>query len=166
MDEIIFEWDPVKADLNYTKHKVTFDEAKSVFYDENAILIADPDHSSMDEDRFIMLGLSSELHMLVVCHCYRKMTEFVSFRPEKLIRLKPHNMEDDNMRDHYDFSNGIKNPYADKLKKQITIRLDDTVIDYFKNMAEETGMPYQNIINYYLLDCVKEKKHLELAFSK
>ena len=61
------------------------------------------------------------------------------------------------MRDHYDFSNGIKNPYADRLKKQITIRLDDQVIEYFKNMAEETGMPYQNIINYYLLDCVKEK---------
>ena len=45
---------------------------KSVLYDENAILIADPDHSSMDEDRFVMLGLSSELHMLVVCHCYRE----------------------------------------------------------------------------------------------
>ena len=72
MDEIIFEWDPVKAELNYTKHKVTFEEAKSVFYDENAILIADPDHSSLDEDRFIMLGLSSELHMLVVCHCYKE----------------------------------------------------------------------------------------------
>ena len=51
------------------------------------------------------------------------------------------------MRDDYDFSNGIKNPYADKLKKQITIRLDDEVVNYFKNMAEETGMPYQNIIN-------------------
>ena len=49
---------------------------------------------------------------------------------------------------------------------QPTIRLDEQVIDYFKNMAEETGMPYQNIINYYLLDCVKEKKHLEVAFSK
>ena len=72
MNEIIFEWDPVKAELNYTKHKVTFEEAKNVFYDENAILIADPDHSSMDEDRFIMLGLSSELHMLVVCHCYKE----------------------------------------------------------------------------------------------
>ena len=72
MNEIIFEWDPAKAELNYTKHKVTFEEAKSVFYDENAILIADPDHSSMEEDRFIMLGLSSELHMLVVCHCYRE----------------------------------------------------------------------------------------------
>ena len=70
------------------------------------------------------------------------------------------------MRDDYDFSNGIKNPYADKLKKQITIRLDDEVINYFKNMAEETGMPYQNIINYYLKDCVKEKKQLEIAFQK
>ena len=68
------------------------------------------------------------------------------------------------MRDDYDFSNGIKNPYADKLKKQITIRLDDEVVNYFKNMAEETGMSYQNIINYYLKDCVKEKRHLEVTF--
>ncbi len=46
---------------------------------------------------------------------------------------------------------------------KITIRLDDEVINYFKNMAEETGMPYQNIINYYLKDCVKEKRHLEVV---
>ncbi|WP_277056504.1 BrnA antitoxin family protein [Treponema socranskii] len=70
------------------------------------------------------------------------------------------------MRSHYDFSKGIKNPYADTLKKQITIRLDDSVIDYFKDMAKKTGMSYQNIINYYLLDCVKEKRRLELTFSK
>ena len=70
------------------------------------------------------------------------------------------------MRADYDFSNGIKNPYADKLKKQITIRLDDEVVNYFKNMAEETGMPYQNIINYYLKECVKERRHLEVAFPK
>ena len=70
------------------------------------------------------------------------------------------------MRSHYDFSKGIKNPYTDTLKKQITIRLDDSVIDYFKNMAKKTGIPYQNIINYYLLDCVKEKRQLELTFSK
>ena len=58
--------------LNCAKHKVTFEEAKTVFYDENAVLIADPDHSNIDEDRFIMLGLSSEMHMLLVCHCYRE----------------------------------------------------------------------------------------------
>ena len=72
MDEILFEWDPLKSDLNYAKHKVTFDEAKTVFYDENAILIADPDHSNRAEDRFIILGLSTELHMLLVCHCYKE----------------------------------------------------------------------------------------------
>ena len=70
------------------------------------------------------------------------------------------------MREHYDFSNGIKNPYADRLKKQITICLDDEVVDYFKNMEKEIGVPYQNIINFYLKDCVKEKRHLEVTFSK
>ena len=63
------------------------------------------------------------------------------------------------MRYDYDLTNAIKNPYSDKLKKQITIRLDDNaVISYFKEMADQTGMPYQNIINYYLLDCVKNNK--------
>ena len=69
------------------------------------------------------------------------------------------------MRDDYDFTNTIKNPYSDRLKKQITIRLDDTVIAYFKEMADQTGMPYQNIINYYLLDCVKNNKKMKISFS-
>ena len=69
------------------------------------------------------------------------------------------------MRDNYDFTNAIKNPYSDRLKKQITIRLDDTVIAYFKEMADQTGMPYQNIINYYLLDCVKNNKQMKISFS-
>ena len=62
------------------------------------------------------------------------------------------------MREHYDFSHCIKNPYADRLKKQITIRLDDEVINYFKQMAEESGIPYQNLINFYLRNCGEEKK--------
>lgn len=69
------------------------------------------------------------------------------------------------MRDDYDFTNTIKNPYSDRLKKQITIRLDDAVIAYFKEMADQTGMPYQNIINYYLLDCVKNHKQMKISFS-
>ena len=68
------------------------------------------------------------------------------------------------MRDDYDFTSAIKNPYSDRLKKQITIRLDDTVIAYFKEMADQTGMPYQNIINYYLLDCVKNNKKMKISF--
>ncbi len=68
------------------------------------------------------------------------------------------------MRDDYDFTNAIKNPYSDRLKKQITIRLDDNaVISYFKEMADQTGMPYQNIINYYLLDCVKNNKKMKIS---
>ena len=72
MAEIKFEWDPIKADLNFVKHGVSFEEAQTVFYDEKAILIADPEHSDLDEDRFLLLGESSELHLLIVCHCYRE----------------------------------------------------------------------------------------------
>ena len=70
------------------------------------------------------------------------------------------------MRYDYDLTNAIKNPYSDRLKKQITIRLDDNaVISYFKEMADQTGMPYQNIMNYYLLDCVKNNKQMKISFS-
>jgi uncharacterized DUF497 family protein len=65
-----FEWDEAKASANLKKHGVSFDEAKSSFYDERAKLINDPDHAE-NEDRFILLGLSSALKVLVVCHCYR-----------------------------------------------------------------------------------------------
>lgn len=70
MSTLRFEWDNSKATANEKKHGVTFDEARSVFFDERARLIDDPDHSG-DEDRFILLGLSSTLRVLIVCHCYR-----------------------------------------------------------------------------------------------
>ena len=70
MRALRFEWDERKAVANLKKHGVSFEEAKSVFYDERAKLIDDPDHS-VDEDRFILFGLSSALKVLVVCHCYR-----------------------------------------------------------------------------------------------
>ena len=62
------------------------------------------------------------------------------------------------MRKEYDFTNAIKNPYAAKLRKQITIRLDETVISYFKNLAAEFDLPYQNLINLYLKECSAEKR--------
>lgn len=71
MDELHFEWDPVKAAANLKKHGIGFVEAKSVFADERAKIIPDPDHSDC-EDRFILLGLSLNLRLLVVCHCYRE----------------------------------------------------------------------------------------------
>lgn len=70
MDDIRFEWDLAKARENVRKHGVSFDEARTAFADEQAILLDDPDHSS-DEDRFALLGLSAPLRMLVVAHCYR-----------------------------------------------------------------------------------------------
>jgi uncharacterized protein len=70
MSKLNFEWDEHKARLNASKHGITFEEARSVFRDDRALLIDDPDHSE-DEDRFVMMGLSSSLKLLVVCHCYR-----------------------------------------------------------------------------------------------
>ena len=70
MKELKFNWDKNKATKNFVKHKVSFEEAQSVFDDDNARLIFDPDHSE-DEDRFILLGLSYSLKVLVVVHCYK-----------------------------------------------------------------------------------------------
>ena len=70
MSTLSFEWDERKAQANAKKHSVSFDEAKSVFVDEQAKRIGDPDHSEYEE-RFVLLGLSSVLRLLLVCHCYR-----------------------------------------------------------------------------------------------
>jgi len=71
MTDIQFEWDEEKSRENKRKHRVSFEEAQTAFLDENAIRFFDPDHSQ-DEDRFIMLGMSFTLRVLVVCHCYRE----------------------------------------------------------------------------------------------
>ena len=65
-----FEWDERKAQINREKHGVGFREARTVFYDEHGLMIADPDHSDF-EDRFLLLGRSEGLRLLIVCHCYR-----------------------------------------------------------------------------------------------
>jgi uncharacterized protein len=78
MDFLNFVWDENKNRKNIISHVVSFEEAKTVFFDPNAKVIYDPDHSK-DEDRFIILGLSKLLNILVVCHCYRE--------SEKTIRI-------------------------------------------------------------------------------
>ena len=75
MNYIHFDWDERKNRENQRKHKISFEEAQTVFLDENAIRYFDPDHSE-NEDRFLMLGMSFTLRVLVVCHCY-KAEEFV-----------------------------------------------------------------------------------------
>lgn len=74
----------------------------------------------------------------------------------------------DAMKAEYDFSKmkGRKNPYASKLKKQVTIRMGEDVIAYFKAMSEETGIPYQSLINLYLRDCVAKNRKLDVNWVK
>ena len=69
------------------------------------------------------------------------------------------------MRDEYDFSDGKPNPYAKKLKKQITIRIDEPTVDYFKALAESKGIPYQSLINLYLRDCADNRRELDLSWK-
>ena len=69
------------------------------------------------------------------------------------------------MRKQYDFSNSKPNPYIQKLKKQITIRIDEDTIEYFKDMSEEKGIPYQSLINLYLRDCAQENRDLKLQWQ-
>ena len=69
MGDLRFTWDKKKAESNLRKHGVSFDEGKSIFFDRNARIIFDPEHSD-EEDRFILMGLSFSLRLIVVCHCY------------------------------------------------------------------------------------------------
>ncbi len=85
MDEIEFSWDARKAKQNLQKHKVSFEEAKTVFYDVKAIEFFDPDHSR-SEDRFLMLGISWRLRVIVVCHCLRKGPEIRIISARKATR--------------------------------------------------------------------------------
>jgi uncharacterized DUF497 family protein len=86
-----FTWDERKDAVNRQKHGISFDEARTVFYDEHARLIADPDHSD-DEDRFIILGHSEQSRLLVVCHCYRESDSVIRIiSARKATRHEAHN---------------------------------------------------------------------------
>ena len=76
MTRLTFTWDERKSHENERKHGVSFEEAQSVFFDERALLFFDPDHSR-DEDRFLLLGRSHRLRILLVCHCFRESEEMI-----------------------------------------------------------------------------------------
>ena len=69
------------------------------------------------------------------------------------------------MKEEYDFTKAKKNPYAKKLRQQVTINLDSSVIDYFKEMSTSSGIPYQTLINLYLSDCVKSRRQLNISWQ-
>jgi|SRR5512133_3329532 uncharacterized DUF497 family protein len=86
-DELRFEWDSRKAAQNRRKHGVSFEEAQTVFLDERALLIVDPEHSD-EEERLLLLGLSSPYRILVVCHCYRRADVIRIISARKASRLE------------------------------------------------------------------------------
>ena len=69
------------------------------------------------------------------------------------------------MKKHYDFSKSERNPYLSKAKKQLTIRLDEDTIKYFKSLAQQNGIPYQNLINLYLRECAESEKKLTMRWG-
>ncbi len=69
------------------------------------------------------------------------------------------------MKKSYDFSKGKKNPYAKRLKKQVTIRLDEGTLEYFKGLSDDTGIPYQTLINLFLRDCAQTKKRPSMKWK-
>ncbi len=158
MAGLVFEWDSRKAALNQKKHGVSFEEAESAFLDEGARIIDDPDHSE-EEDRFILLGFSLPGRCLVVIHCYRESDAVIRIiSARRATSAERSRLLEVQMRKEYDFSKSRKSPYANRLKRQITIRLDTAAVDYFKQMATELGMPYQNLINLFLRDCAAQKR--------
>lgn len=70
------------------------------------------------------------------------------------------------MKRKYDFSKSVKNPYLKKPKKQLTIRLDEDTIEYFRGLSDDSGIPYQSLINLYLRDCAAEKKKLHMKWDR
>jgi uncharacterized protein (DUF4415 family) len=92
-------------------------------------------------------------------------TPYESSRPVRQAALSGVNTRASDMRDNYDFSKSKKNPYASKLKKQITIRLDEDTIAYFKALAEQKGIPYQSLINLYLRDCAEQSRDLKIKWA-
>jgi len=92
MSELHFEWDSRKDAFNRRKHKITFEEASTVFLDQNAHLYYDPDHSE-DEDRYLIHGMSRTLRVLIVCYCYRKY--------DKIIRIISARQADKEETQHY-----------------------------------------------------------------
>ena len=134
MADLRFEWDPRKASANETKHGVSFDEASTVFRDQNGWIYYDPDHLPPES---------------------RQGRDTILFR-ETII-----------MRRHYDFSTlkGRRNPFAKRLKKQISIRIGIDTLEYFKNMSRETGVPYQNLIDSYLADCADKNRKLRMKWG-
>jgi len=156
-----FEWDESKNQENIKKHGISFKEAISVFDDDDALTIYDALHSET-EDRFLLIGFSAKQNLLVVCHCYRlNVTVVIIISARKATKTEENNMyevDGETYLEAADFKNAKKNKCSKKLKKQITINVSLKVLEYFKSMSIKSEIPYQTLINSYLLDCAINDK--------
>jgi predicted DNA binding CopG/RHH family protein len=117
-----------------------------------------------------MLGVSMKARILVVCHCYRKSGAVIRIISARRATRKERSQYEVflrwiELRKNYDFSKSKRNPYARVLKRQITIRLEQKTIEYFKQLSNSTGMPYQSLMNLYLRDCADHQKKLHFGWS-
>jgi len=169
-----FIWNPAKNKANQQKHGVSFEEATEAFEDENGLMLEDDQHS-YDEQRFLLLGAAFN-HLLTVCFCERgnddedgnEVIRIISARRASRSERRLYITQRSIMKPNYDFSKAKKNPYATKLKaakKQITLRLDSPVLDYFRKLGQETHMPWQTLVNMYLRQCVAEKRRPSLTWQ-
>ena len=163
---LTFAGDERKAAANLKKHGVSFDEARTVFFDEHARLIAEP--RQFGRRRPVRHPWSVRANKAARC---------LPLLPgERLVHKDHHSAQGDtpgsarlrefyNMRKEYDFSESKPNPYARKLKRQVTIRIDEDALEYFKSLATEMGMPYQGLINSYLRECARTHKRPSVKWA-
>jgi uncharacterized DUF497 family protein len=137
---LIFEWDKRKAKNNLSKHKVSFEEASTIFGDPLSITIDDPLHSSQDEQRFITIGLSYRGKILVVVHCDKRdtiriiMRELLLVRKEKLMKKGNNRKKKAEMLNEYDFRQGVRGKYAARYAKgSNVVVLEPDVVKIFQN---------------------------------
>ena len=165
-----FEWHQAKARANFKKHKVSFEEAATVFSNEPIRIFMDTDSSTDNEDRLIAIGYSQIQRLLVVVHCYRENDEVIRIvSARKATRIERQFFEEGyRMKKEYDFSKmkEVRPSYLKKLKQQVTIKLDKDVVEYFKTLATQMDLPYQTLINLYLKECAKSQKKLSLKWDQ
>jgi hypothetical protein len=148
MPDLRFEWDESKNAANQRKHRVSFEEAQKVSFDDRAILIEDPERGRRGPVHPVGIERGSwnscrlPLRPVAGRHHLNHLRSEGS--PRGASRLRDEVAE---MGAKYDFSKGNTNPYARQLKKRITIRRDEETLEYFKDLAEDTEIPYQTLIN-------------------
>ena len=133
--------------------------------------LSGPDPTPLDEplvrgEVIECVGFAA-LRLVVVIHCFRESDDvirIISARKASRTERRHCGTLSSTMRGNYDFSKGRKNPYAKRLKRSVTIRLDESTVTYFKDLAEETGIPYQTLINLYLRDCAQSQKRLAMKW--